>query len=331
MRLTDGLVVLLLIAAYVERRPFRALEHRLLRSEASLTRRLAEVRQGLSEQLEDARRQTARELAVLHLEHVEAQVTRRHLHGLLVQHFDQVGNLMDLVVPERANPVLRATIEIRLASAAVRGADDDDVYHHRYIGEFAIRQSEYVMGIVASKGHLDRLRDANAPIHEIFVLADRDVVTDASVHEIIAKYGIRFQYVDERTSIFRDARIEKIEDTTELWRPTNEQDQFPLTLLRASLPVVEQARQWSVRLTYQLPLSKREGFSFWTASRPTYLHRITINAAQLRGVTGMKFERFMPNFDRTSTSDVGSEQIYSVTVANWVLKGHGVILTWQRD
>lgn len=205
------------------------------------------------------------------------------------------------------------------------------MYHHRYIGEFAIRQSEYVMGLVKSKGHLDRLRDANAPIHEIFVLADRDLVADASVDDIVAKYEIRFQYGDERTSIFRDARIEKIEDTASLWRPSNEQDRFPLTLLRVSLPAADQVQQWSVRLTYQLPLSKREGFSFWTASRPTYLQRITINAGQLRGVRGLKFERFLPNFDRTSTSDIRTDDVYSVRVANWVLKGHGVILTWQRD
>src|SRR5215472_12875619 len=106
MRLTEGLVVLLLIPVYVERRPFRALERRLGGLESSLTQHVDDTGRDVERRLEDVQRQVKRQLTQLHLEHLEAQAARQNLRDLLVQRFDQLGNLMDLVVPERVNPVL---------------------------------------------------------------------------------------------------------------------------------------------------------------------------------------------------------------------------------
>jgi hypothetical protein len=241
-----------------------------------------------------------------------------------------LGNLVDLLLPEHVNAVLRATIELRLTSlTATESEADEDTYYHRYVGEFSIRQAEYIIGLVGSKAHLDRLRDANAPIHELFVLAESDPAAGMSIQDLIDTYHIRLQYLDRRTSRFEDAAIERITDTTSVWQPVTNEDHFPLVLLRLNLPGDDPAREWQVRLTYQLPLSKREGFCFWTASRPTFVERVTINASQLHGVHDLRFERFLPNFDRSGTSDLPTDKVYSVTVANWVLKGHGVMLSWQ--
>jgi hypothetical protein len=319
MRVTDGLIVLLLVSLYVEHRPFSEIQRLVHRFENRVL-----------SQLNDVRRELARDFNALHIDHVQTAAASQQLHELLEDRCgDSLGNLVDLVLPEGVNPMLRATIDIRLVDVS-RGTGGD-IYLHQYAGEFVIRQPDYVIGLVSSKGHLDRLRDANAPIDEIFVLADTDLVSDWSVREMVEKYDISMQYRDQRNNVLQDAAVGKVDSTEEIWRPRGEQDEFPLALLRLSFPTANRTREWAVRLTYQLPLSKREGFCFWTAARPMYVERITVNAAQLRGVHDFRFERFLPNFDRITTSDDVSGGVYTVSVQNWALKGHGVILTWQVD
>ena len=81
--------------------------------------------------------------------------------------------------------------------------------------------------------------------------------------------------------------------------------------------------------TYQFPVSLAEGFSFCFATRPIYVERIDMDASRLRNVENLRFERFLPIFDRTATSDRVTDRVFNVVVQNWVLKGHGVILCWQ--
>jgi hypothetical protein len=322
MHLTEGLVVLLLLAVYVERWPFRQLEQRLSRLESRLDHRLMEVDEHMSEQL-----------VALHIDHLQAQEARRTLTELLEDRCSgRLGNMMDLVLPEQVGPVLNATIEIHLRSFGdPEFAGDDDRYYMHHTSRFTSRESEYIIALVNSKGHLDRLYDANAPIHEILVLPDFDTIDELPVQQIVEAYDIRLQSLDQRSSTFRDARVEKIEHTTTIWHPRTAQDLFPLVLLRLTFDDESAAVERSLRLTYQTQQTTKEGFCFWTASWPTYVETITVNANQLRGVQGFRFERFLPNFDRTSTFDVVADGIYTVTVENWILKGHGVILAWQSE
>jgi hypothetical protein len=114
-----------------------------------------------------------------------------------------------------------------------------------------------------------------------------------------------------------------------IWNPEHPEDHFPLTLLRFALPTSPSVKRRLVRLTYRLPLSLAEGVSFWFATRPIYVERIDMDASRLRGVENLRFERFLPFFDRTAASDRVTDRVFNVVVQNWVLKGHGVILCWQ--
>jgi hypothetical protein len=264
-------------------------------------------------------------LTQLHLDHLRENILRRQLHDLFVEHFDnQLGNLLDLVLPQAVNPVLKAQISIRLISLE-RG---DEVVHD-YRGQFSIRQSEYIIGIVSSKGHADRLTDANAPIHQVFVLPETDQMDTLTPEQAVQRYHIRLQHLDERTSSWLDAHPEPVAQPQRIWNPEHPEDRFPLTLLRLALPAEPSVSQRLVRLTYQFPVSLQDGFSFWFATRPSYVERIDIDASRLRNVGNLKFERFLPNFDRTTTSDLVTDRVFSVVVQNWILKGHGVILCWQ--
>jgi hypothetical protein len=151
------------------------------------------------------------------------------------------------------------------------------------------------------------------------------------VDEIVQRYHIKLQFLDQRTSSWLDAHPKPIDDPSQIWTSMTAADRFPLALLRLTLPADPSVRERLVRWTYEIPLSTQDGFSFWAATRPTYVERIVVDASQLRGVRDLRFERFLPNFDRVETSDTGADRVFTVNVENWVLKGHGVILTWQRD
>jgi hypothetical protein len=212
-------------------------------------------------------------------------------------------------------------------------AAEDDVYYLDYFGTFDLRQPEYVVGVVKSKAHLDRLRDADAPIHDIFVLAASTPLEDRSVEEIIDQYSIQCRYrrTDVSATVYERAPIEKITDLAGIWMPGGPEDEFPLLLLKATLPQIATTEPVAVELRYRLSLSKREGFCFWAASRPIYVETITLDASRLGGIRDHRFERFLPNFDRGGTSDVPYNKVYRVKVENWILKGHGVVLMWRSD
>jgi hypothetical protein len=322
MRLTEGLVVLFVLSFYVESRPFKHLEDRITA--------VSEEQQKL---WTHEFRRLEGSLATLHGEQLTFLAAQVQLTDLLQAHsVEHVGNLTDLILP-RVAPVLGANIRIDLWSPTESPASDDDLYYLDYFGSFDLRQPEYVVGVVKSKAHLDRLRDANAPIHDIFVLAASTPLEDRSVEEIVDRYGImcRYRRSDVRSTVYERAPIEKISDVTGIWKPGGPEDEFPLLLLRATLPQEATTEPLAVELRYRLSLSKREGFCFWTASRPIYVETISLDASRLTGIRDHRFERFLPNFDRGGTSDVAHNRVYRVKVENWVLKGHGVVLMWRSD
>ena len=321
VRLTEGLVVLFVLSFYVESRPFKHLEDQIASARDEQQRFWTH---------EFSRLQSS--LAAMHRDQLTFLAAQVQLADLLKAHeMVHVGNLTDLILPRLA-PVLDANIRIDLWSPN-GGSADDDLYYLDYIGSFELRQPEYVVGVVNSKAHLDRLRDANAPIHDIFVLAASTPLEDSSVGEIVEQYRIQCRYrrSDVSATVYERAPIEKITDVTTVWKPVGAEDEFPLLLLRATFPQVTSKELLGVELRYRLILSKREGFCFWTASYPIYVETISLDASRLRGIRDHRFERFLPNFDREGTSDVAHNKVYRVRVENWVLKGHGVVLMWQSD
>jgi hypothetical protein len=322
MRLTEGLVVLFVLSFYVESRPFKQVEDRIVA-----------VRDEHVAFLSREFRQLESSLSMFHRDQLTFLAAQVQLTALLqARSVVSVGNLTDLILP-RVAPVLAATIRIDLWSPAGDPPVDNKLYYLDYSGSFEIRQPEYVIGVVNAKAHLDRLRDANAPIHDIFVLSSATSLEDRSVDEIVSQYGIQCRYrrTDVSATVYDRAPIEKIVNMGDIWTPGDPQDEFPLLLLRATFPHVAADQTFVVELRYQLLLSKREGFCFWAASRPIYVETISLDASRLTGTHSHRFERFLPNFDRGGTSDVADNNVYRVKVENWVLKGHGVMLMWQSD
>jgi hypothetical protein len=316
-RLTEGLIVLLLLAAYVEQWPFRKLEHRLHLLRADVDSQLTAVHKDLAAQLQ-----------VLQVDHLKDHEIRRQLRDALEERYPgRLGNMLDLVLPEALAPISKAQIIIRLRTPD--GLTGSYVYH--YLGQFSIRQNDYIIGIVTSKGHVDTLLDANAPLDDVFVLSRPDSTPDLSVDQIVHRYQIKLQYLDQGTRSWLDTRPSPINDMSRIWTSVSPADRFPLTLLRLTIPYDPSIRERLVRWTYQLPLSIEDGFSFWEASRPTFVDHIVMDASQLRGITDLKFERFLPNFYRMGTQDENAGRVFTVNVQNWVLKGHGVILSWQKE
>jgi hypothetical protein len=330
--LTEGLVVLFALAIYVERGPFLQLEYRLGRLQHELEQGLAVVRGELSAHIADTRRTLDQRLTTLEVAHVDARVARLLLSDSLKSRFGgKVGNLTNLLLPVGMGPVFDASIRIVLTDAPDLDPPNSDLFYMTYTGLFTIDQSDYVIGLVNSKGHQDRLRDDDAPIHEIFVLAQSDEVIDWSVEQIVRRLQLKLEYLaDPQKSAYKTLEFHRLSDTSAVWQPASSSDEFPLVLIRAKVPrEVEGGERLQVRLSYRLRLSKVEGFCFWAAARPIYLSNIMIDASQLSGLTNLKFERFLPNFDRTGTEDVVLNGKYEVTVGNWLLKAHGVILTWH--
>jgi hypothetical protein len=302
-KLTEGLVILLVLATYVERRPFREIQN---------------------------------QLTALHHENVSLLASQLGLKSILRRLCGEpLGNLPQLIAPRasaRTGPPRDAELDVKFLSPREDAGNSDrgDLLYADYTAHFMVRQPQYVIGLVNKKAHHDRLCDANAPIHEILVLAETDPVQEAPVNNLIAKYQISLSYLaDERTSRWENADLELVEDIRPIWAPEHERDRFPLVLLQAVFPGASGETDWNVELKVRLHLSKAEGLWFWTAERLIYVRTITIHLGDLLRTYRCQLDKFLPNFDRNATPDEAVNGTYRVRVFNWALKGHGVLLSWR--
>jgi hypothetical protein len=194
--------------------------------------------------------------------------------------------------------------------------------------DFVARQDEYLIGVVGERAHRDRLRDADAPIHDIHVPPD-GIGDRASVDEIVHRSGISVAYRDGNAGEYVRVALDQLDDTSMLWRPREPRDRFPLVVLRARFPAQQAGRERRIELGYDYVLSDpEEGWWFWTASRPVFVSTITVDATDLERTCKCTFGKFLPTFEEEENA--GGKHV--VHVSNWLLKGHGVTLTWwPRD
>jgi transcriptional regulator with XRE-family HTH domain len=194
---------------------------------------------------------------------------------------------------------------------------------------FDAQQDHYLIGLVGERSHRDRLREEDAPIHDLFVISGLDAPHGSlRTQEIVGRYEISVRYRDGNDGDYEAVELEQLPDTSTLWNPRKVEDRFPLMVLRAGFPVPRAGRRRRIELAYRFNLPKDFGLWFWRASRPTYVSTITVDATDLKGDLDCAFEHFLPSYDRGGTWAEWSSGVYIVNVNNWVVKGHGVQLAW---
>jgi HTH-type transcriptional regulator, competence development regulator len=245
-------------------------------------------------------------------------------------------NLADLVAtPGNMSLARDAHILVRLENVqkdtVSPGDGSDVVVKCYYSAEFSIQQDEYLIGLVGTVPHRDRLRDGNAAIHDILVVMGDERWTDMSVDEIVHKYGIsvRYRAKGPQGDDYVEAKLSKVADLPGLWQSQSLGEGFPLLVLRAAFPSKDTSQSQQIHLAYEFTVRNDQRYWFWTASRPIHVSTITVQAKDLTRDRDCTFEKFLPSYQRTGTMEDGSQGTYKVNVSNWVLKGHGVSLTWS--
>jgi transcriptional regulator with XRE-family HTH domain len=196
----------------------------------------------------------------------------------------------------------------------------------RLRSDFVANQDEYLVGIVGERAHRDRLRDANVPIHDIFVTYPAQLDSAWAADEIGRRFDISVAYRDGDQPDYLKVDLEKVEDTSALLQPEVAQDRFPLAVLRARFSPRGGGQVRRIELGYGFTLAdiSEEGYWFWTASRPMFVSTITVDASDLERTCQCEFGKFLPNVEWEEDED-GRHVVH---VSDWLLKGHGVTLSW---
>jgi hypothetical protein len=124
---------------------------------------------------------------------------------------------------------------------------------------------------------------------------------------------------------FAEVPLERLTDLSGVWQPRDEQDEFPLVVMRAGFPTLADGLRRRIELSTSCPAPRDEGFWFWTAASPTYVSTITVDARQLARDLHLTFTMALPDF--VGRQD-GVDGRYAVRVDRWVVPGHGVTLDW---
>jgi transcriptional regulator with XRE-family HTH domain len=191
--------------------------------------------------------------------------------------------------------------------------------------DFITNQDEYLVGIVGQGAHRDRLREANLPLHDIFVPYPEEVDGAVLTGDIARRYGISVEFRDSEAGGYVAADLERLEATSAPWQAQVPHD-IPLAVLRARFPpqTPDQVRRIALVYGRFRLLTEEEGYWFWMASRPMFVSTITVDATDLERTNRCRLEKFLPNID--SEEEKGGRHV--VNVSAWLLKGHGVMLSW---
>ncbi len=194
-----------------------------------------------------------------------------------------------------------------------------------YRSDFEAQQDEYLVGLVGDQTHCDRLRDANVPIHDILLVDSEQLRVSMSVAELVARHHISVRYRDNGDADYVRAELERIADTAAIWQPRVSADRFPLVILRARFPATTADHPHRIELGYQFDIGEGdEGYWFWSASRPSFVSTITIDATDLERYSEVRLVTFLPNVEWVDERD----GMHVIQVSNWVVRGHGVSLSW---
>jgi len=233
------------------------------------------------------------------------------------------GKLPELLAPLLEKGGLHDSHIVATLGYPPAGAANSDVVVGRVTTDYETRQNEWLWAFVTERTHRDRLRDRGVPLDDIEVLwpAEAGMLPPG---EIVSRHDLRVRYRDGEGA-FVEVPLEPLRDLSPVWRPGADDDGFPIVVLRAAFPPLAEAVRRRIELSRNCQAPRDIGFWFWTASAPTYVSTITVDAHQLARDRHLTFTMAMPNFVGHLAGAGGR---YSVQVDRWVLPGHGVTLDW---
>lgn len=194
----------------------------------------------------------------------------------------------------------------------------------RVTTDYATRQDEWLWGFVTARSHRDRLRQVGVPLDDVQTMEPDAVGEEVRAEDIARRYDLLVRYRDD-DGPFHQVPLERLTDLSDVWRPRVPEDEFPLIVMRATFPTLADGLRRRIEFSYSCTARRDAGFWFWTASAPTYVSTITVDARQLAADLKLTFAMALPDF--VGRQD-GVNGMYSVRVHRWVLPGHGVTLDW---
>ena len=235
-----------------------------------------------------------------------------------------VGRLPELLAPLMEKGGLNDAHVSATLEYPPPGDAEPDVVVCRVTTDYETRQNEWLWGFVTEHGHRDRLRESGATLDDIQVLSPAAVGGRLQADEIVRRYDLLVRYRDG-DGRFTEVPLDRMTDLSGVWAPRGAQDEFPLVVMRAGFPRLAEGMRRRIELSFSCLAPRVEGFWFWTASSPTYVSTITVDARQLARDLHVTFTMALPDF--VGRQD-GVDGRYSVRVDRWVLPGHGVTLDW---
>jgi transcriptional regulator with XRE-family HTH domain len=239
-----------------------------------------------------------------------------------------VGKLPELLAPLMERGGLNDAHIVATFEYLPDGGPAPDMLVIRVRTDYATRRDEWLWGFVTDRSHRDRLRDRGVPLDDIQVMESDPADNEIAADEFVRKYDLAVRYRDG-DGAYAEARLERMEDTAQIWRPSRPEDQFPLVVLRATFPALRDSLRRQIELSAGWLAPRERGYWFWWASSPTYVSTIVVRAAELLQDRDCTFTKALPSFVELED---GSNGVYALRVNGWLLPGHGVALTWTpRD
>jgi transcriptional regulator with XRE-family HTH domain len=238
-----------------------------------------------------------------------------------------VGKLPELLAPLMEKGGLNDAHIVATLEYPPAGSPESDTLICRVATDFATRRDEWLWGFVTERNHRDRLRDRGVALDDIQVMETDPAEEAISADDLVQKYDLAVRYRDGDGD-YQEARLERMEDTSAVWRPERPGDRFPLVVLRAGFPLLPDSVSRRVELSYSSLAQREHGLWLWWASAPTYVSTIVVHAAELARDRDCTFTKALPNFVELED---GSNGVYSLRVDGWILPGHGVALVWAPD
>jgi transcriptional regulator with XRE-family HTH domain len=234
-----------------------------------------------------------------------------------------VGKLPELLAPLMEKGGLDDAHIVATLEHPPAGAADSGLVVGRVTTDYETRRNEWLWAFVTERSHRDRLRDRGAALDDIEVLWPAEAGM-LPADEIVSRHDLRVRCRDG-DGPFVEVPLEPLGDLSRVWRPGVGEEGFPIAVLRATFPPLGGSVSRRIELSRNCQAPRDIGFWFWTASAPTYVSTITVDARQLATERHLTFTMAMPNF--VGHLD-GAGGRYSVRVDRWVLPGHGVTLDW---
>jgi hypothetical protein len=74
-------------------------------------------------------------------------------------------------------------------------------------------------------------------------------------------------------------------------------------------------------------MSRDDGYCYWLADRPTFVHAITFDASAFTLRDGEEFT-LQPCLRATGYEPEPNESVFKIHLESWVVRGQGAMLLW---